>query len=67
MSKQLTSISQAGLSKFSNKSYIFSLHKELEDEKRARQKLEQELDELRKISSEITSHLGIKNEKNNKK
>jgi hypothetical protein len=25
------------------------------------------LDELRKISSEITSHLGIKNEKNNKK
>lgn len=36
MSKQLTSISQAGLSKLSNKSYIFSLHKELEEEKRAR-------------------------------
>jgi hypothetical protein len=36
MSKNFTSISQAGLSKFSNKSYIFSLHKELEEEKRAR-------------------------------
>jgi predicted RNase H-like nuclease (RuvC/YqgF family) len=47
------------LSKLSGKSYIDSLHKELEEEKRARLRLEQELDELRKISGEITSHLGI--------
>ncbi len=40
--------------------YISALHKELEEEKRARQRLEQELEELRKISSEITSHLGLK-------
>jgi hypothetical protein len=44
--------------------YITALHKELEEEKRARIKLEQELEELRKISSEITSHLGIKSATN---
>jgi hypothetical protein len=36
-----------------------TLHKELDDERKARFKLEKELEELKKISSEITSHLGL--------
>jgi hypothetical protein len=52
-------LTKDNLSKLSGKTYIDSLHKELENEKLARQRLENELVELRKISSEITSHLGI--------
>jgi predicted nucleic acid-binding Zn-ribbon protein len=50
---------QDGLSKVSGKTYIQSLHRELESEKRARIKLERDLEELRKISQDITSHLGM--------
>ena len=47
------------LSRISNKTYIYNLHKELEEEKKARMKLERDLEELKKISTEITSHLGM--------
>ena len=48
------------LSQLSNKTYVQHLQKQLEEEKQARLKLQRELEELRKLSSEITSHLGMK-------
>ena len=39
----------------SGKTYISQLQKQLDEEKEARLKLEGELDDLKKISSEITS------------
>ena len=47
------------MSKLSNKTYIQHLKSELDEEKQARLKLERELNELRKLSSEISSHLGL--------
>ena len=47
------------ISRLSNKTYIQHLQKELEEEKVARLNLEKQLIELRKISSEISSHLGL--------
>ena len=47
------------ISRLSNKTYIQHLQKELEEEKVARVNLEKQLIELRKISSEISSHLGL--------
>jgi chaperonin cofactor prefoldin len=41
----------------SGRTYISNLQNQLLDEKVARQKLEAELEELKKISSEITSQL----------
>lgn len=41
----------------SGKTYISQLQKQLDEEKHARVKLEGELEELKKISSEITSQL----------
>lgn len=41
----------------SGKTYISQLQKQLEEEKAARHNLEQELDDLKKVSSEILSHL----------
>ncbi len=41
----------------SGKTYISQLQKQLDDEKAARQNLEWELEDLKKISSEITSEL----------
>lgn len=41
----------------SGKTYISQLQKQLDEEKNARVKLEGELEELKKISSEITSQL----------
>jgi chaperonin cofactor prefoldin len=41
----------------SRRTYISNLQNQLLDEKVARQKLEAELEELKKISSEITSQL----------
>lgn len=41
----------------SGKTYISQLQKQLDEEKSARVKLEGELEELKKISSEITSQL----------
>lgn len=48
-------------SKRSSKSYIFKLQKELDREKAERMKLESEIQELKKISSEISSRLGLNN------
>jgi predicted nucleic acid-binding Zn-ribbon protein len=48
------------VSGISSKSYIQTLQSELEAEKQARLKLERELEDLRKLSSEITNHLGLK-------
>jgi predicted RNase H-like nuclease (RuvC/YqgF family) len=45
------------VSKLSSKTYIEHLQSELEEEKLARQRLESELQELRKMSMEISSHL----------
>ena len=42
-----------------SKTYISHLEKELNEEKVAREKLEQEIEELKRINSEITSKLGI--------
>jgi predicted RNase H-like nuclease (RuvC/YqgF family) len=41
----------------SGRTYISQLQKQLEEEKYARNKLEGEWEELKKISSEISSHL----------
>ena len=47
------------MSRLSNKTYISHLEKQLTEEREAREKLEMELVELRKISTEISSHLGL--------
>ena len=39
------------------RTYISQLQKQLEEEKYARENLEQELTDLKKVSSEILSHL----------
>jgi predicted RNase H-like nuclease (RuvC/YqgF family) len=52
-------LTRSELSRLSNKTYIMHLQTELEEEKQARLKLERELEELRKLSSEISSHLGL--------
>lgn len=58
-------LSQAG-SSLTRISQIQSLKQELEQEKNARMTLEKELDELKKISTEISKHLTtIKNNKSN--
>ena len=43
----------------SGRTYISQLKRQLDDEREARQKLEGELEDLKKISSEITSHLSL--------
>jgi len=43
----------------SGKTYISQLKKQLDEEREARHKLEGELEDLKKISSEITSHLSL--------
>jgi predicted nucleic acid-binding Zn-ribbon protein len=58
----MTSVSQlkpspSQVSQMSGRTYISQLQKQLDTEKEARQKLEGELDDLKKISSEITSQL----------
>lgn len=54
------------ISNMSGRTYISNLQKQLLEEKEARIKLESELEELKKISSEITSQLSQmqKNEAN---
>jgi hypothetical protein len=47
-------------SQLTSATYISKLEKELQEERRAREKLAQELEEIKKISSEISSHLGLK-------
>ena len=48
-------------SQLTSATYISQLEKELQEERRAREKLAEELEEIKKISSEISSHLGLKN------
>lgn len=50
---------QSQLSQMSGKTYISQLKKQLDEEREARNKLEGELEDLKKISSEITSHLSL--------
>lgn len=44
----------------SSKTYISCLERQLTDEKRARENLEKEIEEIKRINLEITSKLGIK-------
>lgn len=55
---------QSRRSQMTSATYISQLEKELQEERRAREKLAQELEEIKKISSEISSHLGLKNTMN---
>ena len=64
MPEKLESASQihptpSQISNMSGKTYISQLKKQLDEEREARQKLEGELEDLKKISSEITSHLSL--------
>jgi len=52
---------QSRRSVITSATYISKLEKELREERRAREKLAQELEEIKKISSEISSHLGLQN------
>ena len=46
-------------SNVTSKTYISKLEKQLEIEKQARLKLEQEVEEMKKINAEISSKLGL--------
>ena len=50
-----------GTSVRTSKTYISTLEKQLNEEKRAREKLQQEIEEIKKINSEISSKLGLSN------
>lgn len=47
-------------SQMTSATYISKLEKELAEERKARENLAKELEEIKKISSEISSHLGLK-------
>lgn len=49
-----------------SKTYISTLERQLNDEKRAREILQKEIEEIKKINSEISSKLGISTHNNNK-
>lgn len=51
--------SPSQISNMSGRTYISQLKAQLNEEREARQKLEGELEDLKKISSEITSHLSL--------
>lgn len=53
-------------SNITSATYISKLEKELQEERRARERLAKELEEIKKISSEISSHLGLKQALDNK-
>jgi len=52
---------QSRRSTATSKTYISKLEKQLEVEKVARLKLEQEVEEMKKINAEISSKLGLSN------
>ena len=52
---------QSRRSQATSKTYISKLEKQLEIEKQARLKLEQEVEEMKKINAEISSKLGLSN------
>ena len=54
-------------SQLTSATYISKLEKELQEERRAREKLSKELEEIKKISSEISSHLGLTHPEYNNK
>ena len=56
-------MAKSEISRLSNKTYISHLERQLNDERDARLKLEDELEELKRISSEISSHLGLMKDK----
>ena len=60
--KSATELSEARSrgSQRSSKSYVLKLRQELQNEREQRERLEHEIEELKKISSEISSKLGIK-------
>lgn len=53
-------------SRMTSATYISKLEKELLEERKAREKLAQELEEIKKLSSEISSHLGLNKQGNEK-
>ncbi len=53
-------------SNITSATYISKLEKELQEERKARERLAKELEEIKKISSEISSHLGLKQTMDNK-
>mmetsp|Transcript_45559 Transcript_45559/g.33308 ORF Transcript_45559/g.33308 Transcript_45559/m.33308 type:complete len:82 (+) Transcript_45559:425-670(+) len=59
ISKSISAMGKSDISRLSNKTYVSHLEVQLKEEREARLKLEQELEELKKISSEISSHLGL--------
>ena len=59
VSKALSYGNKSELTKLSNKTYVSHLESQLKEEREARLKLERELDELKRLSSEISSHLGL--------
>ncbi|CDW89194.1 UNKNOWN [Stylonychia lemnae] len=63
--KKRTIISADG-SVRSTKTYISTLEQQLTKERRERERLEREVEELRKISSEISSKLGLSTQSNHK-
>lgn len=51
--------SESRRSQMTSATYISKLEKELQEERKAREKLAKELEEIKKLSSEISSHLGL--------
>ena len=47
-------------SNFSKKTYIFNLQKAIDEEKERRLELEKQIEEIKKLNSEISSQLGLK-------
>lgn len=58
VSKQ-SGIARSEMSRITNKTYISHLESQLNEEKLARLKLEEELEELKRMSTAISSHLGL--------
>ena len=55
----MLSLAPSRRSNATSKTYISKLEKQLEQEKIARQKLEQEVEEMKRINAEISSKLGL--------
>ena len=51
-------------SKASRRTYIHNLQKAIDEERVKRQELEKQIEELKKLNSEISSHLGLKKNEN---
>ena len=55
----MSGIAKSELTHLSQKTYVSHLERQLKEERDAREKLEQELDELRRLSTDISKHLGL--------